>query len=382
MKLYEFQAKQIFSRFGIPVPPGKMAESPEAAAEAALELGGRVVVKAQVHAGGRGKAGLIKLADNPEQAAEHARAILGRAFKGFLIQRVLVEQAQQFTREYYLALLVDRASKRPLMMASAKGGVDIEEVAATEPEAIARLTIDPAFGPFGFELRDLIARAGFDPTVARQIVAIGEKLYRVFVETDAALAEINPLMVTQQGHVVAADAKFDVDDNALFRHQDLLVYKEEAEEDPIEAEAHRRGVTYVHLNGDIGIIGNGAGLVMGTLDMVTRNGGRPANFLDVGGGAKADLVRQVLEIVLLDKNVKAILINIFGGITRGDEVARGVLDATSSMDISVPIVVRMAGTRADEGLKMLEGTSLIPVGDPEQAARRAIELARQREAAA
>ena len=381
VKLYEFQAKEIFSRFGIPVPPGRMADTPEAAAAAAQSMG-RVVVKAQVHAGGRGKAGLIKLADTPEQAAAHARAMIGQTFKGFVISRVLIEQAIDIAREYYLALLVDRASQRPVMMASARGGVDIEEVAASDPAAIARLAIDPAFGPFGFQMRRLIADAGFDSAAARQIGTIGERLYRVFVETDASLAEINPLVVTSDGRVVAADAKFDLDDNALFRHQDLLGYKEESEEDPIEAEAHRRGVTYVHLNGDIGIIGNGAGLVMGTLDMVTRNGGRPANFLDVGGGAKADLVRQALEIVLLDRNVKVILINIFGGITRGDEVARGVLEATRSIEVKVPIVVRMAGTRAAEGLALLEGTSLIPVGDPEEAARTAVRLAREQEAAA
>jgi len=375
VKLYEFQAKEIFARFGIPVPPGRVAETPEAAAEAARELG-RVVVKAQVHAGGRGKAGLIKLANSPEEAAQHARDIIGRTFKGFTIQRVYVERAVDIKSEYYLALLVDRATKRPVMMASSKGGVDIEEVAEHEPEAIARLTIDPAFGPLGFEMRDLIQRAGFDPAASRQIAAIGQNLYKVFAETDAALAEINPLMVTADGSVIAADAKFDVDDNALFRHQDLLKYKEEAEEDLIEAEAHRRGVTYVHLNGEVGIIGNGAGLVMGTLDMVTRNGGKPANFLDVGGGAKADLVRQALEIVLMDPNVKSILINIFGGITRGDEVAKGVLAATDSMDITVPIVVRMAGTRAEEGLKLLEGTNLKPVEDPEEAAKLAIRLGR------
>lgn len=381
MKLYEFQAKQIFARFGIPVPPGRMAESPEAAADAAREMG-RVVVKAQVHAGGRGKAGFIKVAETPQQAADYTRGMLGQPFKGFLIQRVLIEQAIDIQREYYLALLIDRATRRPVMMASAQGGVDIEEVAATNPEAIARLVVDPAFGPLGFQMRKIVADAGFDAAQSRALASIGEKLYRVFVESDAGLAEINPLVVTASGEVIAADAKFDVDDNALFRHQELLAYKEEAEEDPIEAEAHRRGVTYVHLDGEVGIIGNGAGLVMGTLDMVTRNGGRPANFLDVGGGAKADLVRQALEIVLLDKNVKSILINIFGGITRGDEVARGVLEATGSMDVKVPIVVRMAGTRAEEGLKLLEGTDLIPVGDPEQAARTAIELARRQEATA
>jgi succinyl-CoA synthetase beta subunit len=262
------------------------------------------------------------------------------------------------------------------MMLSAMGGVDIEEVAESDPEKIARLPIDIAFGPLGFQLRGLVSDAALDPKTSRQVVEIASKLYRVFVDADASLAEINPLMVTAAGEVLAADAKFDVDDSALFRHEDLLVFKEEAEEDPIEAEAHRRGVTYVHLDGEIGIIGNGAGLVMMTLDLVNRAGGRPANFLDIGGGARADQVRQALEIVLMDPKVKGVLFNIFGGITRGDEVAKGILEATATMDIQVPIVVRMAGTRAEEGLKLLQGSDLTPAAGPVEAAEKIIELAR------
>jgi succinyl-CoA synthetase beta subunit len=402
VKLYEFQAKELFAKGGIPVPRGRMVETPDAAADAARELG-RCVVKAQAHAGGRGKAGFIKLAETPDQAREYAAGMLGQTFKGFKITRLLIEEAVQIAAEYYLAVLVDRATKAPIMICSAAGGVDIEEVAEHTPEKIANLSIDVAFGPFDFQLRDLSARAGLDPRVQRQFVDVAKKLYRVFVETDASLAEINPLMVTAGGdpvhadaqrgdrfavdpqkgtaigpnsRVIAADAKFDVDDNALFRHQDLLQYKEEAEEDPIEAEAHRQDVTYVRLGGDIGIMGNGAGIVMGTLDIVTREGGRPANFLDIGGGASAAKVKQSLDIILMDPNVKGILINVFGGITRGDEVAKGVLEATSSMDITVPIVVRMAGTRAEEGLKLLEGTNLTPVADPVLAARKVIELAK------
>jgi succinyl-CoA synthetase beta subunit len=352
-----------------------MVTDPDAAAEAARELG-RCVVKAQAHAGGRGKAGFIKLAESPEQAREYAAAMLGQTFKGFKITRLLIEEAVDIAAEYYLAITMDRATKSPILICSAAGGVDIEEVAATTPEKIANLPVDVAFGPFDFALRDLAERAGLDPKAGRQFVDVAKKLYRCFVENDASLAEINPLMVLKDGRMLAADAKFDVDDNALFRHQELLQYKEEAEEDPIEAEAHRQDVTYVRLGGDIGIIGNGAGIVMGTLDIVTREGGRPANFLDIGGGASAAKVRQSLEIVLMDPNVKGVLFNVFGGITRGDEVAKGIMEATNSMDIKVPMVVRMAGTRAEEGLALLQGSSLVPEPDPVLAARKVIQLAK------
>jgi succinyl-CoA synthetase beta subunit len=373
MKLYEFQAKELFARRGIPIPRGTMVAEPADAEEAARELG-RVVVKAQVHAGGRGKAGLIKLADSPEKARSLAAEMLGQTFKGYLIQRLLIEEALDIAAEYYLAITVDRTTKSPILMLSAMGGVDIEEVAAAHPEKIARAPVDVAFGPFDFELRRLIVEASLDPNAAGQVLDTARKLYRVFEESDASLAEINPLVVTRSSSVIAADAKFDVDDNALFRHQDLLAYREEAEEDPIEAEAHRRGVTYVHLDGNVGIIGNGAGLVMMTLDLVNRAGGRSANFLDIGGGARADQVRQALEIVLMDPNVKGVLFNIFGGITRGDEVAKGILEATGSMDIKVPIVVRMAGTRAEEGLELLAGSSLVPAAGPVEAAEKIVKL--------
>jgi succinyl-CoA synthetase beta subunit len=375
LKLYEFQAKELFARYGLPVPRGRMVTDAAGAAAAAREMG-KVVVKAQAHAGGRGKAGFIKLANTPEEAEQHAQAMLGQTFKGYLIQRLLIEEAQNFTAEYYLAVAVDRTTKSPILMLSGMGGVDIEEVADEHPEKIARLAVDVAFGPLDFQLRKLVAEADLDKTTARQVADIGRKLYRIFMETDASLAEINPLMVTSDGKVLAADAKFEIDDNALFRHDDLLGFKEEAEEDPIEAEAHRRGVTYVHLpGGEIGIIGNGAGNTMMTLDLVNRAGGKPANFLDIGGGAKADLVRQALEIVLMDRNVKGVLFNIFGGITRGDEVANGLLEAIGSMDIRVPIVVRMAGTRSEEGLKLLEGTKLTPAAGPVEAAETVVRLA-------
>jgi len=375
VKLYEFQAKELFARAGIPTPRGRMVSNPDEAADAARELG-RCVVKAQAHAGGRGKAGFIKLADSPDQAKNLAAGMLGQTFKGFKIGRLLVEETVHFTAEYYLAVTVDRASKSPIMIASAMGGVDIEEVAASSPDKIANLVVDVAYGPLDFQLRDLAERAGLDPAATRQFVDIARRLYRVFLDSDASLAEINPLMVTAEGIVIAADAKFDVDDNALFRHAELLEYKEESEEDPIEAEAHRRGVTYVRLDGDIGVVGNGAGIVMTTLDIVNRVGGKPANFCDIGGGANAERVREALSIVLMDDKIRGVLFNVFGGITRGDEVAKGILEATASLDIKIPMVVRMAGTRAEEGLKLLEGSSLVPVAEPVEAARRVVALAK------
>lgn len=375
MKLYEFQAKEIFARYGVAVPAGQRASTPDEAFAAALQLG-RVVVKAQVHVGGRGKAGGIKLAHTPEEARGHAETMLGKPLKGFIVKHVLVEQALDIGSEYYLALTIDRTSKSVIVMASAIGGVDIEEVAAEHPDKIARVTIDPAYGPHDFQIRRVMAEAEFDPAARRAIGTMTRRLYGMLVEADASLVEVNPLVVTGSGEVVAADAKFDVDDNALYRHQELSTYREESEADPIEAEAHRRGVPYVRLDGDIGIVGNGAGLVMTTLDIVTREGGRPANFLDLSGGARAERVKEAIEIVLMDPNVKGVLFNIFGGITRGDEVAAGILAGTESLDIKVPIVVRMAGFRAEEGRKLLEGTNLVPATGPIEAARKIIELAR------
>ncbi len=381
MKLYEYQAKEIFARNGIPTPQGEVASDPNAVREIAERLG-RSVVKAQVHIGGRGKAGGIKVASTPDEARGYAEGMLGKPLRGFMVNRVLVEQALDIAAEYYLAITIDRTSKRPVMMLSAMGGMDVEEVAAQHPDKIARLIVDPAYGPFDFQIRDLIAEAQLDPRAARAVAAIAKKLWDVMKATDASLIEINPLVVTGSGSVVAADGKFEVDENALFRRKELAQYREESEEDPLEAEAHRRGATYVHLDGDIGIIGNGAGLVMTTLDLVTRAGKKydppsaPANFLDIGGGARAESVAEAIEIVLMDPKVKGILFNIFGGITRGDEVAKGILEGTKNMDIRVPIVVRMEGTRAEEGRKLLEGTNLTPAAGPIEAAEKIIELAR------
>ena len=375
MKLYEYQAKQVFASYGLPVPQGEAADTPRKAQEIAQRIGGRVVIKAQVHVGGRGKAGGVKLADNPEAACDVARQMLGMNLKGFIVKSVLVEQALPIDKEYYLSFTLDRDGQKIIGICSAMGGVDIEEVADNHPDKIVRMPIDIAFGPLDFQVRDLIKAAGLEPSKSRDIGAVIKKLYEVYISTDANLAEINPLVVTTDGQVIVADAKFDVDDNALFRQKKLEVYKDASEEDELEAEAHRRGLTYVHLGGEIGMIGNGAGLCMNTLDIINQAGGKPANFLDIGGGARADVVRNALDMVLLDPAVKAILINIFGGITRGDEVAKGILEATSTLDIRVPIIVRMAGTEAEAGLALLQGSKLVPAATAPEAAQKAVELA-------
>jgi len=375
VKLYEYQAKQVFASYGLPVPQGEAADTPRKAQEIAQRIGGRVVIKAQVHVGGRGKAGGVKLADNPEAACDVARQMLGMNLKGFIVKSVLVEQALPIDKEYYLSFTLDRDGQKIIGICSAMGGVDIEEVADNHPDKIVRMPIDIAFGPLDFQVRDLIKAAGLEPSKSRDIGAVIKKLYEVYISTDANLAEINPLVVTTDGQVIVADAKFDVDDNALFRQKKLEVYKDASEEDELEAEAHRRGLTYVHLGGEIGMIGNGAGLCMNTLDIINQAGGKPANFLDIGGGARADVVRNALDMVLLDPAVKAILINIFGGITRGDEVAKGILEATSTLDIRVPIIVRMAGTEAEAGLALLQGSKLVPAATAPEAAQKAVELA-------
>ena len=373
MKLYEFQAKKVFAQGGIPVPRGEVVQDGDSAARVAEQLG-RVVVKAQVHVGGRGKAGGIKLANTPSEARQYADGMLGKPLKGYTVNYALVEEAQNIAAEYYLGITVDRSAEKVIVMLSSMGGMDIEEVAATQPDKIAKMHVDPAWGIWDYQLRDLVAAAELDKRVSRDIVGIIRKLYNVFTSSDASLAEINPLMVTAEGKVVAADGKFDVDDNALYRQKELLKYREVSEADPIEAEAAKLGVAYVRLDGDIGVIGNGAGLVMTTLDILARNGGKAANFCDLGGGAKAETVRQDLGLVLMNPNVKGVLINIFGGIVRCDDVATGIIEATRTMDIRVPIVVRMAGTRAAEGREMLRGTNLIPAATAQEAARKIIDL--------
>jgi succinyl-CoA synthetase beta subunit len=352
--LYEHQGKELFARAGIPVSEGRVATTPAEARLAAEELGGQVVVKAQVLVGGRGKAGGIKLADSPAEAEAHAAAILGMDIGGHVVRRLWIEKASDIAREYYLSVTFDRGEKKPLFMLTTEGGVDIEEVAERSPEALARLHVDPLVGSQPWQGRWLVFTAGIDdPAEQKQVTAIVEKLYRAFVDFDALLCEVNPMIVTPEGEVKALDSKFTVDDNALYRHPDVAEMRDVEAADPQEQLAREKGVTYVKLDGEIGILGNGAGLVMATLDVIDQVGGRPANFCDLGGGGDAQGVVDALEVITSDEQVKAILFNIFGGITRCDEVARGILVALGQMTIELPIVVRLDGTNAEDGRRML-----------------------------
>jgi succinyl-CoA synthetase beta subunit len=352
--LYEYQGKQLFARAGIPVSEGRLATSPEEARAAAEELGGQVVVKAQVLTGGRGKAGGIKLAETPEEAEARAGEILGLDIRGHVVRRLWVEKASDIAKEYYLSVTFDRGEKKPLFMFTTQGGVDIEEVAAESPEALAKLHVEPLVGFQPWQARWLCFTAGLeDPDEQKQVMAIVAKLYDAFVDFDAMLCEVNPLIVTPEGEVKALDSKFTIDDNALFRHPDVAEMRDVEAADPRERLAREKEVTYVKLDGEIGILGNGAGLVMATLDVIDQVGGRPANFCDLGGGGDAQGVVDALEVITSDDQVEAILFNIFGGITRCDEVARGILTALGQMTIEHPIVVRLDGTNAAEGRQML-----------------------------
>ena len=372
MKFLEYQVKERFRAAGIPVPDGRLARTADEAALAAGSLGA-IVVKAQVPVGGRGKAGGIKLAKTPADAKRVAGEILGMTIKGFTVKEVLCETAQEITRELYLGLTLDRDARKPVIILSAQGGMEIEDVAETHPDAIARLYPDPWRGSLAFEVRDLIFRAGLGPMQA-QLVPVVSKLFALARSLDALTIEINPLAMTRDGGLVAADGKLEIDDNAIYRHKDLHG-AEEFDEDPLEAEAKRRKLTYVRLDGSIGVIGNGAGLVMNTLDLVQREGGKAANFLDIGGGAKAEVVHSALELLAGDPNVKGILINIFGGITRGDEVARGIIDASRDLNLKLPLVVRMTGTREEEGRQMLAAAGIAPEATATSAARKIVQLA-------
>ena len=354
MDLYEYQGKQLFAQVGIPVSDGRLATTPAEARAAAEELGGRVVVKAQVLTGGRGKAGGIKLAETPEEAEARAAEILGLDIRGHVVRRLWIEKASDIAKEYYLSVTFDRGVKRPLFMFTTQGGIDIEEVATESPEALARLHVDPLVGFQPWQARRLCFAAGVeDPGEQKQVIAIVAKLFEAFVRFDAMLCEINPLIVTPDGEVKALDSKFTVDDNALFRHPEIAEMRDIEAADPRERLAREKEVTYVKLDGEIGILGNGAGLVMSTLDVIDQVGGRPANFCDLGGGGDAQGVIDALEVITSDEQVEGILFNIFGGITRCDEVARGILAALGQMSIADPIVVRLDGTNAEEGRRLL-----------------------------
>ena len=378
MDLFEYQGKELLRKFEIPVPEGRVATSPEEVARAARGLGGKVVVKAQVQVGGRGKAGGIKLASSPDEAADVAEEILGMAIKGHTVRRVLVERAGNIEAEYYLSFLVDRSERAYLAMMSATGGMDIEEVAASDPEAIVRVHIDPLLGVSDFHARRLVFGAGLDPRARTEAAALVPKLYRAFVGLDASLIEINPLVLTGEGRVVALDAKVTVDDSADYRHAFFSELRSALEVSEQERFAKEKGLNFIQLDGDVGIIGNGAGLVMSTLDVVKDAGGEPANFLDVGGGAGAELLSGALEVIMSDAGVRSVLINIFGGITRCDLVAEGIIDALGRLDVKVPIVVRLDGTNAEQGRKMLSDAphpKLRSADTMLEAAQRAVELA-------
>jgi succinyl-CoA synthetase beta subunit len=375
VKLLEYQAKEVLAALGVPIPPGRVARTPEEAARAAAELG-PVAVKAQVPVGGRGKAGGIKLASSPEQARAAAEQIIGMDIKGFKVPLVYCERALEIGHEVYLGFTVDRDARANILMLSARGGMDIEQVAEESPEAVARLHPDPWRGPLDFELTRLAFEAGLGDHV-RALVPLVKKLYRAIPEYDAVTAEINPLVITRGGDLVAGDAKLETDENAAFRQRELEErYGDVLEGDPYEREAKRRGLTYVSLDGEIGIIGNGAGLCMGTLDLVQRAGGRPANFCDIGGGAKAEVVENALAVILMNPKVRGVLINVFGGITRGDEVARGLVQARDSLEMKLPLVVRLSGTNEEEGRATLKENGIEPGASGWEAARKIVELTR------
>jgi succinyl-CoA synthetase beta subunit len=379
LDLYEFQGKQLFARYGIPVSEGRLATSPEEARAAAEDLGGQVVVKAQVLTGGRGKAGGIKLAAGPDEAEARAAEIIGLDIRGHVVRRLWIERSSEIAKEYYLSLTFDRSAKKPLFMFTTQGGIDIEEVAATSPEALVRLHVEPLEGFHAWQARRLVYGASIeDPSEQKQIVAIVGKLYEAFGACDAMLCEINPLIVTPAGEVRALDSKFTVDDNSLYRHPDIAEMRDVEAADPLEALAREKQVTYVKLDGEVGVLGNGAGLTMSTVDVVTFAGGRPANFCDLGGGGDAQGVVDALEVITRDPQVKAIFFNIFGGITRCDEVARGILQALSQIEIPHPIVVRLDGTNAEEGRRILSEAAPANLHvEPTMldAARTAVELA-------
>ncbi|HBE29348.1 MAG TPA: ADP-forming succinate--CoA ligase subunit beta [Ktedonobacter sp.] len=372
MKIHEYQAKDILARYGVLIQPGRVASTPDEAEAIARELGGPVVIKAQVYVGGRGKAGGIQFGDTPEQARAAAAKVLGMDIKGLIVEKVLVVSKIDIQEEYYLGIILDRKSQAPVVMVSKEGGIDIEEVAAHTPEKIIKQPIDMRWGLRPFEARAILARAELPHQVIGKGGAILTALAKAFIESDASLAEINPLVLTSEGQVQAADAKILIDDNGLFRQKEYASWAESEESNPLEYEARQAGLTYVKLDGNVGIIGNGAGLVMTTLDMVARVGGKPANFLDIGGGAKAEVMYKALSFVARDPQVKGILVNIFGGITRGEEVAKGVIMAQAELPKGMPIVVRLSGTGAEEGKALLKDAGLDWGKDMREAAQKIV----------
>jgi len=385
MKVHEYQAKEILRRYGVPTPRGIVVDNPEDARKAAQELGGRVVVKAQIHAGGRGKGGGVKLAKDPGDAVTIAKQILGMKLithqtgpEGQLVRKVLIEEALNLDKELYLGITLDRKLGMNVIMASKQGGMEIEEVAERDPKAIHREPIDTVLAVQPFQARAVAYALGLEGTAYKQCVDFVQKLVAAYVATDAALLEINPLLVTKEGNVIALDCKMNFDDNALFRHKDIAAMRDIEEEDPLEVEASRFGLNYIKLDGNVGCMVNGAGLAMGTMDIIKLAGGEPANFLDVGGGANAEQVKNAFRIILSDPNVKAILINIFGGIMRGDRIAEGVVSASKEVGLPVPVVVRLEGTNVELGKQILKdsGLPLITADGMWDAATKVVEAAK------
>ena len=374
MNIHEYQAKEIFARFGIPVPPGKVATTPAEVGTIARELGKPVVVKAQVHVGGRGKAGGIKFGKTPDEAEKVAAQVLGMNIKGLTVKKVLVTTSVEVASESYLGLVIDRRAKKPVFMASPAGGVDIEEVARTTPEKIFKMHVDPCTGLLPYQARFLASRLEKDPKLQAQIASIAHKLWKVFWETDCSLAEINPLVRTSQGEVIALDAKINLDDNGLFRHTELETLREG--ENQHEKAAREMGLSYVKLDGSVGCCVNGAGLAMATMDLIKHYGGEPANFLDIGGSSSPDKVLTAMRIICSDPGVKAVFFNIFGGITRCDDVASGIVKALKEIDIKVPIVIRLTGTNEERAREILKEANLNATTLMDEGVRQALQMAK------
>lgn len=376
MKIHEYQAKEVFARFGIPVPSGQVAASAKEAAAIAREVGKKVVIKAQVHVGGRGKAGGIKFASTPEEAEKVAADILGMEIKGLPVRKVLVGECLDVKEEYYLGIIVDRKTQKPVIMVSSAGGVDIEEVARETPEKIHKYTVEPSRGLLPYEARKLAFRIVSDGKLAMKTAGVLVKLYEAFMGVDASLAEINPFVRTSGDEMIALDAKINIDDNALSRRPEVAGMRDPDAENPYEVKAREKGLSYVKLDGTIGCIVNGAGLAMATMDMVKHYGAEPANFLDIGGSSSPEKVTTAMEIILSDKNVKAILINIFGGITRCDDVANGIVESLGSMDVGIPVVVRLTGTNEEAARDILKKIEVVPVGTMDEGVKEAIRLSK------
>jgi succinyl-CoA synthetase beta subunit len=376
VNIHEYQAKELLAAQGIPVPMGEVATTPEQAEAIARKLGGAVVVKAQVHAGGRGKAGGVKLANTPEEAREKAQAILGLVIKGLPVEKVLIAPAEDIASEAYVGIIMDRASKAPVWMVSAAGGIDIEEVAHTNPEKITKLAVDTRYGFLPHQAYYLATKLYSDVKQQRAAAKILQQLYTAFIEAGASLAEINPLITTPDGTVKAIDAKFNIDDNELFRRPEIEALRDESSEEPAEVTAREANLTFIKLDGNVGCVVNGAGLAMATMDLVKYYGGEPANFLDIGGSSNPEKVVNALKIITGDENVKAILFNIFGGITRTDDVANGIVTATKQIDIKVPIVIRLTGTNEEIAVKILADAGFSAMTDMDEAVMKAVALAK------